>query len=133
MTEVARESMTSDTSQTSSLAWQQEDARSLQCNFFPVNLVFEVIFFKFSANPALLNQNPTFKQKSFHPPPQDILPGRVTGSENPEKLETLHCSQQPITVPLVPHQGQKIPGFTVPPQHFLPLVCQLALGWCLGR
>jgi len=96
--------MTSDTSQTSSLAWQQEDARSLQCNFFPVNLVFEVIFFKFSANPALLNQNPTFKQKSFHPPPQDILPGRVTGSENPEKLETLHCSQQPITVPLVPHK-----------------------------
>jgi len=45
MTEVARESMTSDASQTSSLTWQQEDARSLQCNFYPVNLVFELIFF----------------------------------------------------------------------------------------
>jgi len=45
MTEAARESMTSDASQTSSLAWQQEDARSLQYNFYPVNLVFELIFF----------------------------------------------------------------------------------------
>jgi len=32
MTEVARESMTSDASQTSSLAWQQEDERSIYCN-----------------------------------------------------------------------------------------------------
>jgi len=45
MTEAWRESMTSDASQTLSLAWQQEDARSLKCNFHPVNLVFELIFF----------------------------------------------------------------------------------------
>jgi len=44
MTEVARESMTSDASQTASLAWQQDDVRSLQCYFFPVNLVFELFF-----------------------------------------------------------------------------------------
>jgi len=45
MTEVARESMTTDdVSQTSSLAWQQEDACSLQCNFYPVNLAFEKYF-----------------------------------------------------------------------------------------
>jgi len=44
MTEATRESNTSDASQTSLLAWQQEDARSLQWNFYPVNLVFQLFF-----------------------------------------------------------------------------------------
>ena len=35
-TEVARESMTSDASQTSMLTWQQEDARSIHCNIYPL-------------------------------------------------------------------------------------------------
>ena len=72
MTEAARESMTSDDSQTSSLAWQQEDARSLQCNFYLVNLFFQ-IFFKLSANLALANQNLTFKLKT--PPTPTFSPG----------------------------------------------------------
>jgi len=107
MTEAARESMTSDASQTSSLAWKQEDARSLQCNFYAINPVFQ-IFFKWSANLAVVDQNLTFKLKKL--PLQHFLPGRVAGAAAPGKLETLHCSQQPLIVLLVPHQGQNMPS-----------------------
>jgi len=84
MTEVAREAMTSDASQTSSFARQQEDAfHSLQCYSHLGNPVFQ-IFFKLSANLALVNQTLTFKLKPLQPPPQHFLPGGSLGQQPPE-------------------------------------------------
>ena len=77
--------MTSDASQTSSLTWQQEDARSLQCNFYPVNLVFELIFLNFrqilhfSIKTRLLNRN------HFTPHPDIFSRGGSLGQKTPEK------------------------------------------------
>jgi len=76
--------MTSDVSQTSSLAWQKEDSRSLQSYFYPDNLVFELIFFyfrqilHFSIKTRLLNRN------HFTPHPNIFPRGGSLGQKTPE-------------------------------------------------
>jgi len=66
------------------------------------------------ANPTLVNHNttcystPNVPNETTAPPTPTFSPREGHWGSNPRKLETLYCSQQSLTVLLVPHQGQKM-------------------------
>jgi len=105
----------SDASQTSSLAWQQENVRSIHCTavtamlFLSCKSCFWVFLIVDKSRTFTFHSKPHVQTETASPPTLTFSPGRVAGAVVPWKLETLHCSHQPLIVLLVPHQGQNMP------------------------
>ena len=89
--------------------WHGNRKARVHCN---VIFILLILFFRYFSNCRQISHLSIKPQRLNwkHLPLQHFLQKRDTGAAAPEKLETLHCCQQPLIVLLVPHQGQNMPS-----------------------